>query len=151
MLPRFVTISAVTLALVGTVVGTGIASAHSGVDQANGKPAVEAQHFGKKHPLGDMTKEQREALKAAMESCDYNAWKTIVGDKPITEKINEGNFARFCEATKLLREGKVDEAHAIFKELGVKPPHFGHRHHRPGHGNKPGQSGQQAPQEQPVQ
>jgi hypothetical protein len=127
------------------LLGAGIASASTGANQpgpTGDKPTIQAQHFNKK-PFkkgpNDLTKEQREALKTAMESCDYDAWKAVMGNRPITQKINEGNFARFCEAHHLLRDGKVDEARAIFKELGLKMPHPHHKR-----SPKPGQ--QPAPQ-----
>ncbi|MFO0702712.1 MAG: hypothetical protein U0514_02435 [Candidatus Andersenbacteria bacterium] len=134
MLPAFVTIPAVGLALAGSLLGVGVAAAHNGANMLHHKPPLVVRHM-LEHRMHDLTDEQREALKVAMEKCDYSAWKAVVGDKPITQKINEGNFARFCEATKLLRDHKVKEARAIFKELGIKPPLPFMKHMK--HGPKP--------------
>lgn len=60
------------------------------------------------------------AIEKAIADKDYSAWKTLVEGQKITETINEQNFARFAEAHKLLSEGKLDEAKAIFEELGLK-------------------------------
>jgi len=134
MPPAFVTISAVSLALAGTVLGASVASANTGAQtQPSGQNVVAGKHWKKpfdKSPFrkrhNDLSEEQKQALREAIKNCDYNAWKAVVGNRPITQKINEGNFPRFCEALHLLHDGKVDEARAIFKELGIKPPRFAH-------------------------
>jgi len=155
MLPAFVKVSVVSLALASTVLGASVASASTGANQsAPSAPAAWSQAHGKmpfdRNPFrrrpNDLSPEQRKALEAALTSCDYGAWKTVVGDRPITQRITESNFGQFCEANKLMRERKIDEAIKIFKELGIKPPFGADRHGHPHHrGPKPGQPGLQPP------
>ncbi len=74
----------------------------------------------KDHPK--LTAEQRAALQQATEQSNYEAWKKILGDAPITKKITAENFPTFVEAMKLFKNGDKEAAQKIFKELGVKPP-----------------------------
>ena len=77
---------------------------------------------------------------AAIEAGDYNAWKEAVGDSPITEQINEGNFARFVEIHQLMEDKKFDEVKVIRDELNLTnegKPHFmgmGQKEFRQGRG-----------------
>jgi hypothetical protein len=121
------------LLAIGLISGTYVALQPSDASAAE----MQAQHaqMGAKRTKHDLTPEQREAMRQAMKDCNYTAWKEIVGEKPITQKINESNFPKFCEATKLLVNGDKDAAIKLFKELGIKPPfHHKHKHgpHRPG-------------------
>lgn len=59
--------------------------------------------------------EQRQAILEAIENNDYNAWKELVGDRPIADQINESNFAKFVEMHQL-----IDQARQIGQELGLK-------------------------------
>jgi len=63
--------------------------------------------------------ENMAAARTAIENNDYNAWKTAVGDNPISEKITADNFAKLAEAHKLMQEGKYEEARALREELGL--------------------------------
>ncbi|MDD4333152.1 MAG: hypothetical protein PHT51_03500 [Patescibacteria group bacterium] len=65
--------------------------------------------------------EKRDAEQKAFVNNDYDAWKALVGDNPVTEKITKDNFAKFVEAHRLMSEGKFQEAKVIFDELGVNP------------------------------
>ena len=38
--------------------------------------------------------ERHEAMETAFDNNDYNAWKTLMGDRGVTKKINESIFAR---------------------------------------------------------
>jgi len=69
-----------------------------------------------------LTQEQKTAVDQAIQNNDYNAWKTAMGDNQITQKINESNFSQYVQAQNLIKEGqnKMDEAKAIFDELGIK-------------------------------
>ncbi len=69
-----------------------------------------------------MDPEKRDAIKAALEAGDYEAWLAAVGDGPVTEKINADNFDQLVEAHRLMQEGDKEGAKAIFKELGLKRP-----------------------------
>ena len=55
---------------------------------------------------------------------DYDGWKDLmdqkVGKGRVTEVINKDNFDKFAEAWKLAKEGKIKEANAIRKELGLR-------------------------------
>lgn len=56
----------------------------------------------------------------AIESGDYNAWKELMGDRPIAEKINADNFAQFVEMHNLMKSGDKEAADAIRSELGLE-------------------------------
>ena len=64
---------------------------------------------------------KKEAVKAAIEAGDYDAWVEAVGeDCPMLDKINEDNFSRFVEAHNYMEQARV-----IFEELGIKKDGFG--------------------------
>lgn len=50
---------------------------------------------------------------------DYNLWKSQMNGRGATSVINEGNFARFAEAHRLMNEGKYAEANKIRQDLGL--------------------------------
>lgn len=75
---------------------------------------------------GDPTKvgpnydpQRHEAMLKAFEKKDYNAWKNLMGNQPITAKINASNFSKFVEMRNLMIQGKVNEANKIKVELGL--------------------------------
>ena len=72
--------------------------------------------------------DRHEAMTKALESGDYQAWKELMGDRPVAEKIPEENFAKFVEMHNLIKEGKLEEAKAIGDELGIRKA-YGHRGH----------------------
>ncbi len=57
-----------------------------------------------------------------MNSGDYEAWKKLVKDRAgrVDELITKENFPKFVQAWKLAREGKIKEANAIRRELGLR-------------------------------
>jgi hypothetical protein len=65
------------------------------------------------------TKEQHDAVQKALETNSYSEWKKLMAGKPIADKINEGNFAKFTSVHKLMLQGKYDEANKIRTELGL--------------------------------
>ena len=67
-----------------------------------------------------MTDVQRTAADTAIANSDYNAWKTAMGDCPMTENITADNFAKYAEAEKLMKSGDTTGAQKIFDELGIK-------------------------------
>jgi ABC-type uncharacterized transport system ATPase subunit len=76
------------------------------------------------------TAERHEDMTNAFENKNYNEWKNQMQEKGrVTEVINEGNFARFAEAHKLMLEGKTEQANQIREELGLG------LHDGSGHGN----------------
>lgn len=75
---------------------------------------------------GDPTKvgpnydpQRHEAMLKAFDKKDYNAWKNLMGDRPITSRINASNFSKFVEMRNLMLQGKVTEANKIKAELGL--------------------------------
>jgi len=69
--------------------------------------------------------ERHQKMVDAVNNGDYEAWKSIVGDRPISEKINSENFSKYCQMKKLLWEGKFEEAKTIAEELGLNGYGFG--------------------------
>ena len=66
------------------------------------------------------TPERRAQIEKALETNDYNAWKNLMdGRGRVAQVINEGNFSKFVEMHKLMKEGKTEEAQTIRKELGL--------------------------------
>lgn len=68
-----------------------------------------------------LTQEQKTAADQAITNSDYQAWKTAMGTRPITQKVNEGNFAQYVQAQNLIKEGKekMDEAQKILTSIGI--------------------------------
>lgn len=76
--------------------------------------------------------ESREAMRAALASVDYEAFKVAVVGSPLADVIdNEDDFKLFTQAQELKQAGKWAEAKVILDELGVQAPqrHFGMGHH----------------------
>jgi len=65
------------------------------------------------------TQEKHNAVQKAVETKNYNEWKKLMEGRPILNKINEGNFAKFAEMHKLMTQGKFQEANKIRAELGL--------------------------------
>lgn len=66
------------------------------------------------------SEERHEAMTAAFDSNDYNAWKDLMeGRGRVTDVINESNFAQFAEAHRLGLAGDFEGANAIRAELGL--------------------------------
>ncbi len=61
-----------------------------------------------------------EQMVQALENNDYEAWKSIAGDKKITETITAENFSKLVEAHNLMKQGDLEGAKAIKDELGLK-------------------------------
>lgn len=81
----------------------------------------------------------KEAMKTAIESGDYSAWKTAMENRvtakqqhlnDLSGKINEDTFNKMVEAYKLRQEGKTDDAKTIMEGLGLPEG----RGQRMGHG-----------------
>lgn len=66
--------------------------------------------------------ERHEAMIAAIDSQDYEAWAELMAKHPMGEKILEkvtaDNFSAFAEARQLMKEGKFEEAKELREELG---------------------------------
>jgi hypothetical protein len=67
------------------------------------------------------TPERHEAMMAAFENTDYEAWSNLMNGKGrVRDVITEENFAQFTEAHNLAQEGKYEEADVIREELGLR-------------------------------
>ncbi|MEA3273338.1 MAG: hypothetical protein U9Q72_01950 [Patescibacteria group bacterium] len=65
--------------------------------------------------------ERHATMTEAMANNDYETWKeSMAGRGRVTQVINAENFSKFAEANKLAREGNLDEADQIRKELGLR-------------------------------
>lgn len=71
------------------------------------------------HALGRGNSENREAIEAAMEHGDYDAWKALVADKPIAGKITEENFATFSKLREAMEAHDEEQVEVLRKELGL--------------------------------
>ena len=86
-----------------------------------GGSVLAASKFNPKQapPGGGRQDNNRIAINQTFDNGDYTAWKNLMGDNPITEKITADNFAKFAEAHKLMLAGQTDEAQKIMTELGL--------------------------------
>lgn len=73
-----------------------------------------------------------------MSNVDYEGWKNLMEAKMgvgrVDEVINKDNFAKFAEAWKLAKEGKIREANAIRRELSLRTNDSGRMHQGMGRG-----------------
>jgi len=75
------------------------------------RPNIEPQNF--------------EAIQRAIENNDYQTWSELTADSPISQYINENNFAQFVEMHNLQEQARV-----IAEELGLPGGHgMGSMHH----------------------
>jgi hypothetical protein len=74
--------------------------------------------YSKKGP--NYSAERETQMAAAMNSKDYEAWKSLMAGKGAVNRINKDNFAKFAEAWKLGQQGKTAEADVIRKDLGLR-------------------------------
>jgi len=76
-----------------------------------GDPSVQGPNY---------TPERHEAMTAAFETGDYNAWKELMSGKGrVTQVVNETNFAQFAQAHELSENGDIAGANEIRTELGL--------------------------------
>lgn len=89
--------------------------------------------------IRDAARAAREAMHNAVEAGDYEAFREAVAETPLADIVTtEADFELFREAHELRAEGKHDEAHEIFAELGVPElPGRGGKGHRHGYGHGP--------------
>lgn len=94
-----------TIATIG-LINAGYASAYQG-------------DYTKKGP--NYSEQRHEAMEKAFEENDYAAWKEMMqGRGRVTQLVTEENFATFAQAHQLAKEGKITEADALRKELGLR-------------------------------
>lgn len=97
-------------ALAGVIITTAVVAAGTNAFSGNNwKGEREAKCGASDH----------DAVAAAIENNDYDAYVSASGDCPMAEKITEENFAKLVEAHQLAAEGKFEEAQAIKEELGM--------------------------------
>jgi flagellar motor component MotA len=75
--------------------------------------------------MRDDFKEQHEDVKAAIESGDYEAFKTATKDAPIDIQLSEEQFNNLQEVHTLKESGDYEAARALAEELGL--PKIGKR------------------------
>ena len=80
--------------------------------------------------------ERHEAIEAAIENNDYDAWKNTMDQRVnITDVVTKENFDQFTEMHRLMEAGEFEKAQEIRDELGLQAPHGGmgprghHMHH----------------------
>lgn len=83
------------------------------------------QHVGVSQEKRAGRAQERVAIRTAMESGDYSAWKDAMGNRPNASQITEAEFVKLQEAHKLAQEGKFDEAQKIRESLGMNFQHKG--------------------------
>lgn len=98
------TLGAIGLALLGAVAIT------AGTYAYQGDPNKQGPNY---------TPERHAVMLKAFENKDYAAWKAQMGNRGITSRVTEQNFARFAEMRQLMLDGKTAEAQAIRTELGL--------------------------------
>lgn len=95
--------AALALVLVG---GATTASAYQGDYNAEGPNCTDERH---------------EAMEAAFDDLDYDAWYELMDGKGrVTEVITEDNFATFAEAHELGKAGNSEGANKLRAELGLR-------------------------------
>lgn len=111
---------------------TGIRDQQMSPENRRESPGQLSGQSARRHRRPRFTKEERRALKKAIEDKDYEAWAAIIKDRPISQKINADNFDKFVEALTLARNGDFEAAKKIFDELGLKRPKNrpGKKHHK---------------------
>lgn len=72
----------------------------------------------RKHHRG-FSKENRQALRDAMENRDYTSWQELVGDRKIGTVITAETFDQFVQMHELRKAGEYDKAKAIAQSLGL--------------------------------
>ena len=92
-----------------------------------------------KEAMREHRQETREAITAAVEDNDYEAFQEAIDGSPIADIVTtEDDFEKFVEAHELREDGEREEAREILEELGFEgKKRFGHGGQRGGfHGSK---------------
>jgi hypothetical protein len=83
------------LAGIGAIAATAVIAPQL-VSAYHGDPAVQGPNY---------TEERHQAVNAALENGDYQAWASLMDGKGATKRVNEGNFAQYREAHQLALSG----------------------------------------------
>lgn len=111
---------------------------NAGIDEARMREIHSAMH--------DARKENRAAIKAAVEANDFAAFIAATADRPFAENVDtEAEFTQLVEAHNLRESGNIDAAQAIMAELGFERIGEGRMPGRGGHGMHGG-FGDEAPE-----
>ncbi len=71
--------------------------------------------------LHDASREQRDAVRTAIENDDYDAFSSLVTEGPLAEVItSKADFEKLVEAHTLMSDGDREAAEAIYDELGLE-------------------------------
>lgn len=87
--------------------------------------AAASENTGMPFGGGKMKGEDHSEIIRAMESGDYQAWKSKIQEK-VDKFTSEENFNQMNEVHQLMKDGKVEEATDLAEEFGL-PGHFGQR------------------------
>lgn len=79
-------------------------------------------HIAEREARMEAMRETHDAIEAAIEANDYNAFIVASEGLPISEQITSENFSRFIEAHNLRESGDIYGAREIMNELGIRPP-----------------------------
>jgi hypothetical protein len=80
--------------------------------------------------IREVAKEAKQAVQAAVEANDYDAFVVAVADSPLADIIaTEADFELFVEAHELRTTGDRDGAKDLLTELGVDTEKHGRKHH----------------------
>jgi hypothetical protein len=94
------------LAILTFVLTTGISTAYANSN--------EYEQLRKRDSLA----EKQVYVLEAFEKNDYGAWKSIIGDNPISRAVTENIFDKFINARELARKGDYDSSFNLSSELG---------------------------------
>jgi len=79
--------------------------------------------------IREVAKEAKQAVHAAVEANDYDAFVVAVADSPLADIITtEAEFDQFVEAHELRESGDRDGAKEMLEELGVDTEKHGKKH-----------------------
>jgi hypothetical protein len=97
---------------------------NAGIDAAKMREIHEAMH--------EARQEHREAVKAAIEANDYDAFVAATAEGPMGDTVDtQAEFEKLVEAHNLMKSGDREGAKQIMEELGFPTPDgegFGGRH-----------------------
>ncbi len=117
----------------------------AGAEREDVKAVIEAAGLDRddlkeiRQRMHEVRKENRAAVKAAVEANDYNAFTDVAPEK-LTDAIDSAaDFAKLVEAHELREAGDKEGAKEIMAELGIEKPERGG--HKGGmHGERPEQN-----------
>jgi len=74
-------------------------------------------------------------LNRALKEQDFKLWQEVAEGTPLEDLIStRAQFDQLIEAHRLLQDGQLEEARALFEGLGITRPFHGQHHHQYAHG-----------------